>query len=615
MPIPQRAGEQRLRDLFPDVVPDPPDGVFELGLVLGGTVSAGAYTAGALDFLLQALEAWNASSPRHKVVIRTAAGSSGGAVCAAILGVLSNRTVPHVGDGTNALPAEGADSGNPLWDLWINRFDIRNLLATEDIDSGIDYDAGTGGRPHVAQHVPSLLNCLPIDRAGTALARFAAAAGGPSLPYFATPFRIAVTIANVRGIPYKVSGVPTVGEFSGAAFIQHDDFAWFAFPNGADSRAALPTGKREDEFWIEPARSGSGFVGYQTLVDFATASGSMPVGLVARALSRPSEHYHYRPVVRPVKDWPDGDTGAPVPGYRVDWPEPDWTALPDAADNVYAFTGVDGGTFNNDPVSLVHRGLAGLVGHNPRGKSDTRRALLMIDPLANKSDEIGKTGRSLLSVVGHLVTTIVGGARYLTADMELFADEDVFSRFQMVPFRRDPDQPGTIDRVGEEALAGTSFYAAAGWCARAFRVHDYLLGRSNMQEYLRKELVLAGDNPLFGEWDLGMRQDFAMDEAGDRIRIDEHTPGNSYFLPIIPDRTGLQPAQPDWPKGALDPGSIEQPIRSRLDAVIRRLLADNGGGGPLPWLLGILAVPGVVGFIASKLVDEFRGELRQAGLI
>ena len=35
--------------------PAVPDGTFELGLVLGGTVSAGAYTAGALDFLIEAL--------------------------------------------------------------------------------------------------------------------------------------------------------------------------------------------------------------------------------------------------------------------------------------------------------------------------------------------------------------------------------------------------------------------------------------------------------------------------------------------------------------------------------------------------------------------------------
>ena len=62
MPIPPRAEQPRLRQLFPEVASDPESRTFELGLVLGGTVSAGAYTAGALDFLLEALEAWHADS-------------------------------------------------------------------------------------------------------------------------------------------------------------------------------------------------------------------------------------------------------------------------------------------------------------------------------------------------------------------------------------------------------------------------------------------------------------------------------------------------------------------------------------------------------------------------
>jgi predicted patatin/cPLA2 family phospholipase len=32
--------------------------VFKIGLVLAGAVSAGAYTAGVVDFLFEALEAW-----------------------------------------------------------------------------------------------------------------------------------------------------------------------------------------------------------------------------------------------------------------------------------------------------------------------------------------------------------------------------------------------------------------------------------------------------------------------------------------------------------------------------------------------------------------------------
>jgi hypothetical protein len=41
--------------------PKVPDQTFELALVLGGTVSAGAYTAGALDFLIEALDCWEAA--------------------------------------------------------------------------------------------------------------------------------------------------------------------------------------------------------------------------------------------------------------------------------------------------------------------------------------------------------------------------------------------------------------------------------------------------------------------------------------------------------------------------------------------------------------------------
>ena len=46
MEAPERATGKRLGQLFADFVPEPPKGVFEIGLVLGGTVSAGAYTAG-----------------------------------------------------------------------------------------------------------------------------------------------------------------------------------------------------------------------------------------------------------------------------------------------------------------------------------------------------------------------------------------------------------------------------------------------------------------------------------------------------------------------------------------------------------------------------------------
>jgi hypothetical protein len=40
------------------IEPLPSPGVCEIGLVLAGAVSAGAYTAGVIDFLIEALDAW-----------------------------------------------------------------------------------------------------------------------------------------------------------------------------------------------------------------------------------------------------------------------------------------------------------------------------------------------------------------------------------------------------------------------------------------------------------------------------------------------------------------------------------------------------------------------------
>lgn len=77
---------------FPDLSPPPNDDTFEFGLVLGGTVSAAAYTAGVLDFLIEALDAWTLAkqagdslAPHHNVVIRIATGTSGGALTSVLL--------------------------------------------------------------------------------------------------------------------------------------------------------------------------------------------------------------------------------------------------------------------------------------------------------------------------------------------------------------------------------------------------------------------------------------------------------------------------------------------------------------------------------------------------
>mgnify|MGYP000882124132 FL=1 len=74
---------------------------FEIALVLAGAVSAGAYTAGVLDYLLETLDLWEAEKarltaagvpldqwtvPPHAVRLRVVSGASAGSICAALLG-------------------------------------------------------------------------------------------------------------------------------------------------------------------------------------------------------------------------------------------------------------------------------------------------------------------------------------------------------------------------------------------------------------------------------------------------------------------------------------------------------------------------------------------------
>ena len=79
------------------------DGTFHLGINMAGAISAGAYTAGVLDFLTEALDEWYAAKatpgalvPHHDVSIDIFTGASAGGMCAAISAVMLQGTFEHI---------------------------------------------------------------------------------------------------------------------------------------------------------------------------------------------------------------------------------------------------------------------------------------------------------------------------------------------------------------------------------------------------------------------------------------------------------------------------------------------------------------------------------------
>jgi hypothetical protein len=111
---------------------------FRIGLNMAGAVSAGAYTAGVLDFLIEALDAWYEERerqiglhgadiskwevPAHDVSLEVLSGASAGGMCAAISAVSLQQQFDHV---TTTAPVAAAPV-NRLYDCWVRRIDNPN---------------------------------------------------------------------------------------------------------------------------------------------------------------------------------------------------------------------------------------------------------------------------------------------------------------------------------------------------------------------------------------------------------------------------------------------------------------------------------------------------------
>ena len=155
--------QSEINQVFIQVDPPAPN-TFEFALVLGGTVSAGAFTAGVVDFLIEAFDCWtnlrdknDASAPAHKVLLKVITGTSGGGLNAAIAARALAYDFPHV---VRSTPNPERDTGNPFYETWIKRLSLSGFLGTTDIDQGT---------------LVSLLDGKPIDDGAAYLAQFAGA--------------------------------------------------------------------------------------------------------------------------------------------------------------------------------------------------------------------------------------------------------------------------------------------------------------------------------------------------------------------------------------------------------------------------------------------------------
>ncbi len=561
---------------------------FDIGLVMAGAVSAGAYTAGVCDFLLQALDEWEtakargADCPQHAVRIKAVAGASAGGMTAAMLAALLHKEARPITSLPGRMPTAEEAAQNTLYRSWVERIDIASLLGTDDL------------RRRSAP-VRSVLDSTVLEEIADEALAFTP--GGPRRPYFAEETDLFLTLTNLRGVPYAIdlSGADVSHPLSLHADHMHFVLSDRAPSNGAPGEgAALAGGVAEAHAracWLstrDPEHPN-----WQRLKQAALATGAFPGGLAPRLLGRRSADYG-------VRAWPipqasghaEGDPCVRTQRIPPRWPEGDGSSFD------YSYLCVDGGVMDNEPLELARRALAGGAGRsNPRGAENVRRTVIMVDPFPGappmtSEDAARFETYDVLNTLLRMVTSLKHQARFKLDELVLAQANDVYSRFLIAPTRYER-QGGALVKSPRPIASGV-LGGFGGFFSKDFRAHDFQLGRRNCQRFLRKHLVLpldkAKQNELFAQGDPAR-----MDRH--KITLKDEDGAEKDYYPIIPLlESAKDEAHPlRWDTLRLGPREVERLRRGvarRTQAVTSRLVNTR--------------VDGSVARTAAKLLLRFK---------
>lgn len=527
---------------------------FEIGLTMAGAVSAGAYTAGVMDFFFEALESYSNAKripgwdgPTHDVRIPIMSGASAGGMTSSICALHVFRAAfDHVWP-QNPEKKTPRRRRNRLYSSWVEDIDIRRLLETSDID------ASAAGAP-----VRSLLCCDVIDRIvddafdldGEIRApQWVGRDGDPSL-------RVRLTLTNLRGVPYAFD-IYGAGDPRRYGMLNHADLLDFKIgvaPTSEPGVYALDIRDTTTPDW-------------DLFRTAAKATGAFPIGLAPRRISRDSSQYEYISRIR----------------YGDDVARPDkWI---DSV-NPYEFVAVDGGAIDNEPLEMTRRFLSG--GAEKRIKNDginTDKAVILIAPFPNfleaKTQQAqgptsgDETDLSLARVATTLLSTLTDQARFKPDELRRAADAEYYSRYLVSPSREPIGTPESIKYpIACGAMGGFS-----GFLHHSFRRHDYLLGRRNAQAFLRWHFLLPEKAELFSEF-VGDREKWLVREPGNPAAlkaIATRTESGLRALPIIP-LFGDLVNEIVIPSGDLpDCESVFGPRREPLDGLVKARAAKVVG--------------------------------------
>jgi len=519
-----------------------PDNTFYLGLCMAGAVSAGAYTAGVMDYLIEALQEWQArknknepGTPSHNVVIPVIGGASAGGMTAIITAAALANGIKPVYPGADVLAGHPE---NKLYHSWVDLTDqdmFPHLLDTGDIH-------GSG--------IVSLLNSSFIDD----VAKTALQTGqqGPERPAFIDPeMKIFTTLTNLEGFGYNI-GFNTNTPADKYYMCIHNDYACFKL-NGVD---------KPEDGWIHLDFKQN--INTDIARDAAMATGAFPLGLQSRKVKRTCLNVNNIPwCVNITKPFPITQ-------------EP-WETL-----------NVDGGIINNEPFEKVRDILKEKTSQpeydDYQDPNKARSIVVMIDPFPSSKPKPFKADTGLFKVMGATFSAMLSQMRAKPQVLHEAMDPKMFGQLLIAPSRRRTAPDGTTEDIaGDMAIACGALGGFSGFLNKEFRVHDYFLGRFNCEIFLRNYFTIPAsalqNNTIFKNGYAGI--DMTPFRAKD---------GSIQIIPIFAPPAGSFPIPTfsngsNWP--VLQEKDIDrfQPmVKQRVQALLIKAVNISGLNKFLLWI-------------------------------
>jgi Patatin-like phospholipase len=563
----------------------------EVGLVLAGAVSAGAYTAGVMDFLLEALEAWEQAKaknatiknyykydnddnkndnkeipvPKHNLKIKVISGASAGGMTAAMTAVEIRRRSFNQGRAKSL-----------FYEAWVEMIDIKQLLSCDDLKM----KEGKDKKKDKLQKdgIKSLLNATIINEIADKIIKIESGTNWTQLPYVTSELKIYLSLSNLRGIPYKFNLAGETGfpyEMS-----THADYQYVEIHE--------KTGEKE----------------WEKLKDAAIATGAFPIGLSARIIKRSKEEYQNRLKM-------DG-----LPASKL---------MELGGEDYFDFVAVDGGLLNNEPIELAKSALyahekdalqqentnkqifqylaeesklldefnfieeqvekeAGRVPEarhevqlnklyearkitNDKLKSVRTRietlkkkrgkefsnAILLIDPFPNVNKETTNPkseDTDLMQILGPVISAMRSQCLFKPEELLISTSDDIYDRFLIAPIRQNKN--GVNQK--HNPLASGFFEGFGGFLSHDFRNHDYYLGRKNCQQFLKYYFSVPyeylKENEIFKDT---INPEFAFLPPGTAVTDPDADKKKRYpLIPLVDDLAIKPEPTPEWPTYSVD---------------------------------------------------------------